>query len=173
ASARLCRLLDLDPSVRLRTPGGPVEPMRLVPEDADPGPLVAEAVWSRPEVSARSVAVLEAQTRRRQEQVRPWLPLVAVGSSGGLLGGGRNLVERVGEGGGGNGRGGVPAGEADDDRRTPGASPAAGTSRQAARTARRPAGAGPGGHRVRHRPVPAVRRRRQPAADPVAPGESA
>ncbi|HJZ54251.1 MAG TPA: TolC family protein [Gemmataceae bacterium] len=92
ASARLCRLLNLDPSVRLRSPGGPVRPVRLIPEDTDPESLVALAVRSRPEVFARSAEVLEAQTRARQEQVRPWVPLVSVGYSGGLFGGGSNLV---------------------------------------------------------------------------------
>ena len=56
ASARLCRLLNLDPAVRLRTPGGPVEPFRLVAEDTDLELLVAEAVRSRPEMYARSAA---------------------------------------------------------------------------------------------------------------------
>ena len=88
ASARVCGLLSLDPSVRLRTPGGSVEPLRLVPEDGDPEPLVAAAVRARPEIFARSAEVLEATTRVRQEQVRPWVPTVSVGYSGGAFGAG-------------------------------------------------------------------------------------
>jgi outer membrane protein TolC len=92
AAARLCRLLNLDPSVRLRTPGGAVQPFRLVPEDTDTEPLVAGAVRSRPELAARAAEILEAQTRVRQERVRPWVPLVSAGYSGGAFGGGSNLA---------------------------------------------------------------------------------
>jgi outer membrane protein TolC len=92
ASARLCRVLSLDPSVRVRTPGGDVDPIRLIPEDTDTEALVARAVQARPEVFARSAAIVEAQTRRTQEKVRPWVPLVSVGYSGGWFGGGSNLV---------------------------------------------------------------------------------
>jgi outer membrane protein TolC len=93
ASAELARLLSLDPSVRLRSPGGAVLPVRLIPEDSDPEPLVAEALRTRPEVFARSAEIQEAQVRVRQERVRPWVPLVSVGYSGGLFGGGSNLVD--------------------------------------------------------------------------------
>jgi outer membrane protein TolC len=92
ASARLCRLLSLDPSVRLRTPGGPVELIRMTPEDADPESLVARALRARPEVFARAAQILEAQTRIRQERVRPWVPLVSVGFSAGGFGGGGSLA---------------------------------------------------------------------------------
>lgn len=88
ASARLCRLLNLDPSVRLRTPGGAVQPVRLVPEDADIEGLIATAVQARPEVAARSATVAEAQARVRQERVRPWVPTLSVGYSAGGFGGG-------------------------------------------------------------------------------------
>jgi outer membrane protein TolC len=93
ASARLCQLLSLDPSVRLRSPGGVVLPFRLIPEDADTEPLVTEALRVRPEVFARSAEVAEAQIRIRQEKVRPLVPLVSVGYSGGLFGGGSNQVD--------------------------------------------------------------------------------
>lgn len=92
ASARLCRLLNLDPAVRLRTPGGPVEPIRFIPEDTPAEPLLTTALQARPEVFARSAEVLEAHTRARQERARPWLPVVSVGYSGGLFGGGSDLV---------------------------------------------------------------------------------
>jgi outer membrane protein TolC len=92
ASARLCGLLNLDPGVRLRSPGGSVQPFRLIPEDADTEGLVAEALRSRPEVFARSAAIAEAQTRVQQECVRPWLPTLSVGYSYGGFGGGSNQV---------------------------------------------------------------------------------
>lgn len=87
ASARLCRLLNLDPSIGLRSPGGAVESLRLIPEDSKIDHLIAEAVSSRPEVFARSAAIQEAQVRVRQERVRPMLPILSVGMSSGLFGG--------------------------------------------------------------------------------------
>ncbi|MBN9121731.1 MAG: TolC family protein, partial [Planctomycetes bacterium] len=92
-TARLSELLNLDPSVRLRTPGGAVLPVRLIPEEAGADALVAEAVRARPELFARSAEIQEARTRVRQEQVRPFVPLLSVGYSGGLFGGGSNLVD--------------------------------------------------------------------------------
>src|SRR5206468_10845363 len=92
ASARLCRLLNLDPAVRLRSPGGPVDPFRLLPEDADVESLLATATRSRPELLARTAAIQEARTRVRQEQVRPLVPTVSVGYSAGLFGGGGSLA---------------------------------------------------------------------------------
>jgi outer membrane protein TolC len=92
ASARLCRLLSLDPSLRVRTPGGSVEPFTLIPDDRDAESLIAIAVRARPEIFMRSAQITEAQYRVRQERVRPLLPLLSVGYSGGLFGGGSNLV---------------------------------------------------------------------------------
>jgi outer membrane protein TolC len=92
ASARLSGLLSLDPSVGLRSPGGSVMPFRLLPEETETEALVAEALRSRPEVFARSAAIAEAQTRVRQEKVRPFLPTVIAGYSYGGFGGGSNLV---------------------------------------------------------------------------------
>jgi outer membrane protein TolC len=92
ASARLSQLITLDPAVAFHTPGGPVEPFRLIAEDADTEALVAVAVRSRPEIFSRSAEIQEAQTRVRQERVRPCLPLIAVGYSAGLFGGGSNQV---------------------------------------------------------------------------------
>jgi outer membrane protein TolC len=92
AAAELARLLNFDPTVRLRTPAGSLVPVRLVPEDAPLEALVATALRTRPEIYARSAEVLEARARFRQEQVRPWVPTVSAGYSYGWFGGGSNLV---------------------------------------------------------------------------------
>jgi outer membrane protein TolC len=92
ASARLSGLLSQNPTSTIRTPGDIVESFRLVEEDADLEALIAAAIRSRPELAARAAEIDEAQTRLRQERARPWLPLVAVGYSAGLFGGGSNLV---------------------------------------------------------------------------------
>lgn len=68
-------------------------PFRLITEDAETEPLVAGALLARPEVFARSAEVTEAQVRVRQEKIRPLVPLVSVGYSGGIFGGGSNLVD--------------------------------------------------------------------------------
>jgi outer membrane protein TolC len=92
ASARLSQLVSLDPAVTLRTPEGAVEPFRLVAEDIETETLVAVALRSRPEIFSRSAEIQEAQTRVRQERVRPCLPLIAIGYSAGVFGGGSNEV---------------------------------------------------------------------------------
>jgi outer membrane protein TolC len=92
ASAALAEVVNLDPAQRLRSPGGPVLPVRLIPEDSEIETLVAQGVESRPELAARSAEVQEARTRVRQEQVRPWVPLLSAGYSYGGFGGGSNLV---------------------------------------------------------------------------------
>jgi outer membrane protein TolC len=92
ASAQLSRLLSLDPSVRLRTPGGALPQFRLVPEDTEAEPLVLQAARNRPELLARTAEIAEARVRTRQERVRPFVPTVSVGVSGGWFGGGSNLT---------------------------------------------------------------------------------
>lgn len=90
AVARLARLVNLDPSVRLRTPAGGIPTFRLIPPDVGVESLLETALRSRPELLARSADVGAARVRRRQEAVRPFLPIVSVGFSGGAFGGGSN-----------------------------------------------------------------------------------
>jgi outer membrane protein TolC len=92
ASSQLSRLLSLDPAIQLQTPGGPVEVIRLIPEDTELESLVTAALRSRPEFLARSAEVMEAHVRVRQEEVRPWVPTLSVGYSAGAFGGGGNLA---------------------------------------------------------------------------------
>jgi outer membrane protein TolC len=91
ASAGLCRLLSLDPSVRLQTAAAFPQPIHLIPEDAELESLVQEALQARPELLAGSAAIAEAQTRTRQQRARPLLPTLSVGYSAGGFGGGSNL----------------------------------------------------------------------------------
>lgn len=87
-SARLAELLSLDPSTRLRSPAGPVQPFSLIDDTADLERLLQQAVASRPEIAARSAEVREAHTRVRQERNRPFLPILSAGFSAGAFGGG-------------------------------------------------------------------------------------
>ena len=90
AAAELSRLLHLDPSVRLVTPAGPIELLELVDESSDVEALVVQAMHQRPEVASRSAEIGAADFRLRNERMRPWLPLISVGFSGGAFGGGSN-----------------------------------------------------------------------------------
>ncbi|QEL19607.1 TolC family protein [Limnoglobus roseus] len=93
ASARLCRLLNLDPTVRLHTPADTLAvPVRFVSEESLLDELLKRAIEARPEVYARTADIAAARTRVKQEKTRPWLPTVAVGFSGGGFGGGSNQV---------------------------------------------------------------------------------
>jgi outer membrane protein TolC len=92
ASARLAALLNLDPSVRLRTPGGEIQPVQIIDENEDLGTLIQRGLMNRPEVRARLQELAEARTRVRQERIRPLLPTLSVGFSVGGFGGGSNLT---------------------------------------------------------------------------------
>lgn len=88
AAAELARLLDLDPSDRLR-PVDPAPPiLEMVDRDAPLSALLDEALRAHPEIVARAADVNFQAIRLRQERVRPLLPLVAIGFSAGEFGGG-------------------------------------------------------------------------------------
>ncbi len=91
-SAALCRRLHLDPSTRLFPAGDPLAILSLIDPSADPETLIATAIGQRPEVGGRSAAIAVAETRLRAEKVRPFLPTLWLGFSGGAFGGGSNLT---------------------------------------------------------------------------------
>ena len=88
ASADLSRLLHLDPSKRLFIVDGPIQVVQLVDPHLDLEALVQIALHNRPEIGARNAAIAAAQVRYRQERARPMLPLLSIGYSDGLFGGG-------------------------------------------------------------------------------------
>jgi outer membrane protein TolC len=92
ASARLCRLLSIDPTNQFRTPGAQLETFRLIPEDTDAEVLIEQALRARPELAAGFATIEEARVRVRQEKVRPFLPTLSLGVSTGAFGGGSDLV---------------------------------------------------------------------------------
>jgi outer membrane protein TolC len=91
ARAELARLLDLDPSLPLAP--GPLPVLELVGVAQTPDALIEIALGNRPEIAARTADLVQAQTRVRQEQIRPLLPVLSVGFSGGGFGGGSNQVD--------------------------------------------------------------------------------
>jgi outer membrane protein TolC len=90
ASAELSRMLNLDPSIRLRTAAGMIEVVQLV----DPGyrveELISMALRARPEAAAAAADISAADYRLKAECARPWLPTISVGFSAGGFGGGGN-----------------------------------------------------------------------------------
>ena len=91
ASAELSRVLHLDPSIRLRTQPGTLDVVQLVDPDYSVEALVEMAQTARPELEARTAEIAAAEYRVRQELTRPLLPVVSVGFSGGVFGGGGNF----------------------------------------------------------------------------------
>jgi outer membrane protein TolC len=92
ASARLCQLLNLDPSTRLSAADGWVVPHPIVPDPVPLGELIALALTRRPELAERRAAIQEALLTLRGAKVLPFSPEVALGYSAGTFGGGSNLA---------------------------------------------------------------------------------
>jgi outer membrane protein TolC len=92
ASARLCQLLNLDPSTRLKPVDGWVVPAPLVPDPVPLPELLAIALLQRPELAARRAEVRQALYDLSAAKVLPFSPNVILGFSAGGFGGGSDLV---------------------------------------------------------------------------------
>lgn len=88
SSAELARLLRLDPALTLAPTEPAATPIDLVPDQMPLPDLIGTALASRPEVNQANAAIDETFLRRRQEQLRPWIPHLYAGFSGGGFGGG-------------------------------------------------------------------------------------
>ncbi len=95
ASADLCRILNLDPSVRLHPTDAFVVPMPIVPDPAPLGELIALGLLRRPELGERRAAIRAALLSLEGSKVLPFSPTVLVGFSAGGFGGGSNLVRPI------------------------------------------------------------------------------
>lgn len=80
ASAELARILRLDPAT------APV-PFHLFETGTDVYALIAQAQVVRPELVSARASVQEPWFRIRQERLRPWVPTLYAGVSGGGFGG--------------------------------------------------------------------------------------
>jgi outer membrane protein TolC len=92
-AAELARLLDLNPAIRLRGPGGLLPRIELVNPQEKLESLVQTALANRPEVAARTADIDALRTRLRQERLRPVLPLLWAGFSAGEFGGGSDQAD--------------------------------------------------------------------------------
>lgn len=92
ASARLCQLLSLDPTTRLKPLDGWVVPAALVPDPVPLADLLAVALLQRPELAARRSETREMLYQLSLAKVLPFSPNVILGFSAGGFGGGSDLV---------------------------------------------------------------------------------
>ena len=92
ASARLCRVLNLDPSIRLHPTDAWVAPLAIVPDPIPVAQLIALALIQRPEMGERRVAIRQALLGLEGARALPFSPTVLLAASGGGYGGGSNLV---------------------------------------------------------------------------------
>jgi outer membrane protein TolC len=92
ASAALCQLLSLDPSVRLAPVDSQVVPAAIVPEPITLPELIAIALVQRPELAERRAAIRVAFLELREAKLLPFSPNLLVGYSAGTFGGGSNLI---------------------------------------------------------------------------------
>lgn len=87
-SADLARLLRLDPAVRLQAVDETPVPLEFVDQLLPLETLIGQAVAARPEITSADAERGAAGYRSRQEQLRPWMPHLYAGASGGGFGGG-------------------------------------------------------------------------------------
>ncbi|QEL19608.1 TolC family protein [Limnoglobus roseus] len=98
ASARLCGLLNLDPTTRLKAVEGWAVPTPLVPATMTLPDLLATALLQRPELAARRSDIRQSLYELSLAKVLPFSPNVVLGFSAGGFGGGSNLIAAAGTG---------------------------------------------------------------------------
>jgi outer membrane protein TolC len=92
ASARLCRLLGLDPAVRLQAMECHAVPQAIVPPPVPLCELLAMALAQRPELGERQAAIRAAFLELQKQKLLPFSPNLILGYSVGSFGGGSDLV---------------------------------------------------------------------------------
>jgi outer membrane protein TolC len=78
----------LDPAVRLQAVDETPVPLEFIDQSLPLETLVDQAIAARPEITSADAERDAACLRRRQEQLRPWMPHLYAGASGGGFGGG-------------------------------------------------------------------------------------
>jgi outer membrane protein TolC len=95
ASARLCQLVNLDPSIRLHPTDAVVVPQPVVPDPMPLCELIALGLLRRPELAAQRAAIEAALWTLGGAKVLPFSPNFLLGFSAGGFGGGSNLVRPI------------------------------------------------------------------------------
>jgi outer membrane protein TolC len=94
ASAAMCRLLHLDPSIRLHAADNQVIPRSIVPDPIPLPELLAIAILNRPELNERRAAAAKALLSQRAAEMLPFSPTVFLGFSAGGFGGGSDVASQ-------------------------------------------------------------------------------
>ncbi len=95
SSARLCYVLNIDPSTRLHSTDAFIVPHPIVPDPTSVRELIALGLLQRPELGERRAAIVEALLYLEGAKVLPFSPTVLIGFSSGGFGGGSNLVRPI------------------------------------------------------------------------------
>ena len=95
ASAMLCRILNLDPSIRLHPTDAFVVPHPIVPDPMPVAELIALGLLHRPELAAQRAAIQAALMNLDGAKILPFSPTTMVGFSAGGFAGGSNLVRPI------------------------------------------------------------------------------
>jgi outer membrane protein TolC len=95
ASARLCQLVNLDPSIRLHPTDAVVVPQPIVPDPMPLAELIALGLLRRPELAAQRAAIEAALLNLGGARILPFSPNYLLGFSAGGFGGGSNLVRPI------------------------------------------------------------------------------
>jgi outer membrane protein TolC len=95
ASANLCRLLNLDPSIRLHPTDASVVPQPIVPDPIPVAELIAVGLLNRPELAAQRAAIEAALLNLDGARILPFSPTTLIGFSAGGFAGGSNLVRPI------------------------------------------------------------------------------
>jgi outer membrane protein TolC len=95
ASAQLCELLNLDPSIRLHPTDAWVVPHQLVPDPIPIAELVALGLLRRPELAAQRASIIQGMLLLSGAKALPFSPTILLGFSAGGFGGGSNLVRPI------------------------------------------------------------------------------
>lgn len=90
ASARLGRLLQLQPNVKLVPTDSVIAPVTLVEPSTTLDQLISTAVANRPDLQAHREAIAAAWNRVRNQESAPYLPKIALTNQTGAFGGGLN-----------------------------------------------------------------------------------
>lgn len=92
ASRRLAELLNLDSTIRLQPVESQVVPQSIIPNRIPLAELLAIALLDRPELKARQASIRAAILELDSAKMLPFSPQMMLGFSGGVFGGGSNLV---------------------------------------------------------------------------------
>lgn len=91
-SAQLVQLLNLEHSLQLKSADVSVIPRQIVPDPIPLPELIAIGLYHRPEAAGQRASIHAAMLQLKNARLLPFSPQVIAGFSGGVFGGGSDLV---------------------------------------------------------------------------------